>query len=91
MDTPERSGVVPSVGPSLAIFDNLFPSRMSGFRLAEYTYLLGHLPSAEAWCGGELIGFAGTPGSRTSRATASWSCTGTARSTTTRATCRTAR
>jgi len=63
MDTPERSGVVPSVGPSLAIFDNLFPSRMSGFRLAEYTYLLGHLPSAEAWCGGELIGFAGTPGS----------------------------
>jgi glycosyltransferase involved in cell wall biosynthesis len=49
--------------PSLAVFDNLFPSRMSGFRLAEYTYLLRCLPSAEAWCGGELIGFAGTAGS----------------------------
>jgi len=59
MQPVERRGVAPSGQPSVAVIDNLFPHRMSGFRLAEYTYLLRCLPSAEAWCGGEFVALAG--------------------------------
>lgn len=60
--TTVRSGTARGVATP-AILDNVFPARFSGFRLAEYTFLLARLPAAEVWTSGSLVGCAGTGGS----------------------------
>ncbi len=53
-----------SSGGNLAIFDDLFPYRASGFRLVEYRYLLREFPRAKVYSTLSSLGWLGLADSR---------------------------
>ena len=48
----------------LAIYDDLFPYRASGFRLTEYTYLLKELPAAHVYTDSQSLNWLGIAAQR---------------------------